>query len=482
MFYSIVGCPLLTNHLCFFFSEACGLVHSLACLTRVTRGSDGVSFMEYLLTSIGDIIIPFKDFDGNISPEFYKIFDTDGRFHGWCNDINKLNDTFLTGRRSMMFDPYVSRYQDDTLKEWRVYCDIGRMVRPLLVMANIYKIPQLIENNASGTSFLPTLLNNGCLEYISPSEETSLKVTFTLPESKEEFDRYTHLEVNDVSFVGVVAALSPFFRHNQGPRLVYWIGMSKQAIGTSTKRDMGSATTHNLWYGQKPMVVTQTARDLNMDQIPDCINVTIIFFPDADNQEDAIVMNKSSIDRGLFISDSVRTYHIDKQNDVGGTSDEKFERPSEGHTFGLKDADYSKLEYNGLPTVGTSVNGGDVIIGKTIPIKKISSSAIVNVPRMLRSLEYQKKKRDKSVQVRDDEKGVVDSVLLAHKPNCTIAKVKVRTTRVPEVADKFSSRHSQKGTIGRVAKSEDLPFSAMTGMVPDIVSFCSFVYMYCFLL
>jgi len=424
--------------------EACGLVYSLACLARVTRASDADSLMEYLLCMAGDLIVWFPQALTARLDTDYKVFDPHGRFIGWCSDVVALNTLFLTGRRQMRFDLFVSRYQDDDLMEWRVYCDIGRMVRPLLVVENLYKLPQLLEVAVAGQSILPTLLVNGCIEYVSPSEEKDLKVTFKLPDHIEEVLQYTHLEVNDVTFVGIIAALSPLFRHNQGPRLVYWIGMSKQAIGTSTKRDMGSATTHNLWYGQKPMVATQTARDLSMDQIPDCVNVTVIFFPQSCNQEDAIVMNRASVDRGLFVSDSVRTYTTEKQGCTDDASSEQFEKPIEGATFGMKDADYTKLEKNGLPSVGKQVDGGDVIIGKTVPIKKISSTAVVNVPRKLKSIEYQNRRRDKSTQVRDDEKGVISSVLLARKPDSEIAKVTVRSVRIPEVADKFSSRHSQK--------------------------------------
>jgi DNA-directed RNA polymerase beta subunit len=400
---------------------------------------------------VGDIIVPFLKSDEVIDTDYYKIFDHHGRFFGWCKNMQQLNKIFLNARRKMDFDPFVSRHQDDLLQEWRIYCDIGRLVRPLLVMKNLHKIPKLIEDCASGTSIIPTLLTNGCIEYVSPSEEDSCRVTFTLPKTLEEFEKHTHLEVNDVSFVGIIAALSPFFRHNQGPRLVYWIGMSKQAIGTSTKQDNGSATTHNLWYGQKPMVVTKTSRDLNMDQIPDCVNVTIILFPHSANQEDAIVMNRASVERGMFISDSVRTYDAEKVASCNETSSEKFERPVSGQIFSMKDADYSKLQENGIPKIGQAVNGGDVIIGKTIPIKKISQSAVVNVPSRIRSSEYQLKRRDKSIQVRDDEKGIVSSVLLAHKPQCEIAKVRVRTTRIPERGDKFSSRVRSQLCLGMIS-------------------------------
>ena len=122
-----------------------------------------------------------------------------------------------------------------------------------------------------------------------------------------------------------------------------------------------------------------------------------------------------------------------------------------------------------LPRPGEYVKGGDVIIGKTVPIKKITPSAMVNAPAKFKTIEYQKKRRDKSTQVRRDEEGVISHVSLCHKHDTELCKVRVRTERKPEVADKFSSRHSQKGTVGFIANPEDLPFSMQTGMIPDIV-------------
>ena len=404
--------------------------------------------MDFLLAIFGDNVVYFSSEKQSIDPAWYKIFDPHGRFVGWSRDIQQLNRTFLRHRRCLSIDMFVTRFQDDTMREWRVHCDMGRMVRPLLVVEHLHKIPQLVRACAPGTSVLPALLTNGCLEYVCPSEEQSLRTTFDLPTpgTLDEYVRtHTHLEVCDVSFVGIIAALAPFFRHNQGPRLVYWVGMSKQAIGTTGKKDRGSATTHNMWYGQRPLVATQTARDLNMDQIADCTNVVMIMYAMAGNQEDALIINRASVDKGMFVSDSVRTYYTEKQRSMDDVSGERFENPVKGHTFAMKDADYGKIQANGLPRAGTKVNGSDVIIGKSVPIKKISSSAIVNVPKTIKSIDYQKKRRDKSIQVRDDEQGTVESALLARTPQYDIAKVRVRTTRIPEVADKFASRDAQVG-------------------------------------
>lgn len=422
--------------------EACGLVYSLACTCRVTRSSNADVLMECLLTSVGDIVVPHAGPGSIVTRDAYKIFDPHGRFVGWCTKIGVLVERFLAMRRCLAIDPFAGMYRDDTLREWRVYCDMGRMVRPLLVVSNLYKVPDIIARAAKGTSIIPELMVNGCIEYVCPSEECALKTTFTIPSSPYDECGYSHLEITDVSFVGIVAALSPFFRHNQGPRLVYWAGMSKQAITSNSHYDIGSATSHNLWYGQKPAVATQTSRDLNMDQITDCVNVTIILYPHSANQEDAIVMNRASVERGMFISDSVRTYMSERHGGLSESSSDRFECPEKNKVFGIKNADYGKIGECGFPSVKQNVCGGDVIIGKTVPSKKLSSTAMANAPANVRSNEYQKKRKDKSVQVRDGEGGAVHSVMLAHRPDCDVAKVRVRSLRVPEIGDKFSMRGS----------------------------------------
>ena len=439
--------------------EACGLVYSMACLARVTRGSDPHILMEYFIDLAGHLITHYPNKPK--TADDYKLFDPQGKFFGWCTDINELNRLFFNARRALNVDPYVTRHQDNILREFRLHCDTGRQVRPLLVLSNIHKLPQLVAGVVTGTSLIPDLLVHGCLEYVSPAEEQELKITHKLPLSGSVDDGSTHLEVNDVSLVGVIGALTPFFRHNQGPRLVYWVGMSKQTIGSSRKQDRGAATTHNLWYGQRAIVATQAARDLNMDQTPDCCNFVVALYALPWNQEDAFVVKKSSIERDMSTSSSTRIY-VSKCK-----GSEQFENPTVGQTFAMKDSDYSHLQSNGLPRMREKLRGTDVVIGKTVPIKKISASASVHVPQHSRTSEYQKRRRDNSVQVRKDEGGVVVSTEIVKRPEGDLAKVGVQTTRVPQIGDKFSSRHGQKGTIGMVLPQEDLPFAMATGMVPD---------------
>ena len=423
--------------------ESCGLIDSLACTARITKASDVSAFKEVFIQTLGPNFIKFTGTleESWLQLDYYTLFDSYGCIYGYVTDIDDAINCFVKLRRSLSIDPFTTYHVDNCTKELWIFCDIGRLVRPLLIIENLKKLPGLIEKKYNTTSLIPALLQNGCLEYVSAAEERVIKPTYSFAEAFS--GNFTHLEVSDVSFVGIMAALAPFFRHNQGPRLVYWIGMSKQTICCSQKDDIGAATTHSLWYGQKPVVHTKTAKLLNMDQYMVGINCTVIFYPLSYNQEDAIIMNRAAVDRGLFISDSIRTYDATQDGALNDKFKEIFEKPVDGQVFGRKIGSYDKLRSDGLPRPGDVVKGGDVIIGKTIPIKQISAGARVHIPEEYKHNQYTKKKRDKSIQVRKDEEGVVSSVFLARKANMGLAKVRVKTTRIPEVGDKFSSRHSQ---------------------------------------
>jgi DNA-directed RNA polymerase II subunit RPB2 len=159
------------------------------------------------------------------------------------------------------------------------------------------------------------------------------------------------------------------------------------------------------------------------------------------NQEDSVIMNQSSIDRGLFRSLFFRCY-----KDIL-TENETFEKPSKETTIGMHIGIYDKLDEDGLISPGTRVSGNDFIIGKTAPL-------VLNEDEKTNSLQRFTRK-DSSTFLRKTESGIVDQVVLTtNDDGKKLAKVKTRSVRIPQIGDKFSSRHGQKGTCGMTYRAE----------------------------
>jgi DNA-directed RNA polymerase II subunit RPB2 len=172
-------------------------------------------------------------------------------------------------------------------------------------------------------------------------------------------------------------------------------------------------------------------------------------------------MNQSSIERGLFRSSFFRTYTDEAKWTPGAfnpVTDETFEVPTPGQCEEMKHGAYGKLGPDGLADPGERISNSDVLIGKTV------SNPIIGYDG---STSYSR--RDTSTLMRSNEAGYVDQVMLSTtKDGNKYCKVRVRNLRIPQIGDKFASRHGQKGTIGMTYRMEDMPFTC-EGICPDIV-------------
>ncbi|CDY27413.1 BnaC03g64530D [Brassica napus] len=388
----------------------------------------------------------------------------------------------------------VSVVRDIRLKELRIYTDYGRCSRPLFIVDNqrllikkkdIYALQQRVSAEEDGWH---QLLANGYIEYIDTEEEETTMISMTIndlvhsrlcPEEAYS-DTYTHCEIHPSLILGVCASIIPFPDHNQSPRNTYQSAMGKQAMGIYVTNYQFRMDTlaYVLYYPQKPLVTTRAMEHLHFRQLPAGINAIVaISCYSGYNQEDSVIMNQSSIDRGFFRSLFFRSYR-DEEKKMGTLIKEDFGRPDRGNTLvrhlrfifsvllfvkillqGMRHGSYEKLDDDGLAPPGTRVSGEDVIIGKTTAISQDEAQG--------QTSRYTR--RDHSISLRHSESGMVDQVLLTtNADGLKFVKVRVRSVRIPQIGDKFSSRHGQKGTVGMTYTQEDMPWT-IEGVTPDII-------------
>ena len=302
----------------------------------------------------------------------------------------------------------------------------------------------------------------GVIELIDANEEENALIAIAY---RHLIEKHTHLEMYPAGILGIAASIIPYPEHNQSPRNTYESAMAKQSLGfpTPTYPLSTYVREHLLVYPQPPLVKTKSTSLLNLDERPTGTNavVAVLSF-EGYNIEDAIIFNKSAIDRGLCRSIFYRLYEAEAKQYLGGMKD-TFEVPrADANIRGYRGEKYYRLiESDGVVMHEAQVTGGDVIIGRTSP------------PRFMEEYkEFEIKgpyRRDTSIGVRASENGVVDAVFLTeNEEGGKMFKVRVRDMRVPEIGDKFASRHGQKGVIGLVVNQEDMPYTE-DGLVPDVI-------------
>jgi DNA-directed RNA polymerase II subunit RPB2 len=361
-----------------------------------------------------------------------------------------------------------------SLREIWITTEAGRMLRPLFYAEALREIAadssgKLLGEVSTIQSWERLLLwespkGNTLIEYIDPGETESAYIAMFPEDVAKNFtESYTHAEIHPSTALGTLASNIPFPDHNQSPRNSYQAAMGKQAMGMYALnfRDRYDALAHLLCYPQVPFVSPFMSRFYGAQAMPSGQNIVVaILTYTGYNQEDSIMINRGSLDRGLFRSIFYRTYKDEERKNQSSGEEERFVRPDPTMTKQMKNANYSKLDESGFVPENTYVDTDDILIGKYVPLR---------VPTGMVIPAGAKKYRDVSRTMRNNETGWVDKIFKNRNgEGYSFAKVRVRQDRIPEIGDKFSSRHGQKGTCGMILDPEDMPTTA-NGMVPDII-------------
>jgi DNA-directed RNA polymerase subunit B' len=386
----------------------------------------------------------------------------DGKFIGETNEPEKLVEEIRKKRRMGLISYQVNVAYHPHLNEVKILTDSGRVRRPLIIVED--GKPKLtqehIEKLRKGEMTWGDLLKNGIVEYLDSEEEENAYIALNENELTPE---HTHLEIDPSIIFGLSASLIPYAEFNRGDRVNYGAKMIGQSIGLfATNYPMRCDSKSNIMvYPQRPLVKTHAYEVLNYDRHPGGANVIVaVASYDGFNMQDAIILNAASIQRGLFWSYMYRTYTAEQKRYMGGQED-KICIPQPGiRGYGGED-DYKHLPEDGIINPETPVKSMDVLVGRISPLRFLGS-----MEQFITGIENI---RETSVRLRHGDKGIVDKVFLTETIDGTkLIKVVVRDLKIPEIGDKFASRHGQKGVVGLIVPPEDMPFTEQ-GIVPDIV-------------
>jgi DNA-directed RNA polymerase II subunit RPB2 len=447
--------------------QSVGVVKNLSYMTHITIYSNSLPLYEYIMPSITHI-----DDENLKSHDMYdkvKVF-INGAWVGITETPHELFVMLKEKKYKGIINIYTSIIFDYKMKEIRVCNDGGRLTRPLLRIKdkNILINDNIVSKLNKGELIWDDLLTNSkigesVLEYIDP-EEQGWSLIATKPKdiivNDDNIYKYTHCEIHPSTIFGVLASCIPFPEHNQSPRNTYQCAQGKQAMGVyvTNYENRMDKTAYVLNYPMRPLVDTRIMNLIQLNKIPSGTQVIVAIMTHTGyNQEDSLLINKGSIDRGMAL---VTVYHTEKDEDkqkINGDEEIRC-KPDSTKTKGMKMGNYNKVNSKGIIPENTLVENRDIIIAKVTPIKENRNDHTKVIKFEDQSKIY------KTVEETYIDKNYIDR----NGEGYNFAKVRLRTVRKPVIGDKFSSRHGQKGTVGNIIPECDMPFTS-SGVKPDII-------------
>lgn len=423
--------------------EKVGINKQLAIFSFITKASSSEVIKDILLDD-DDIYalnsIDHKDIEERSLCNVY----VNGDWIGCCKDALYIAKKYRKKRRGFEISPEITIAWDNTQDEVYFWCDVGRVIRPLLIVYNNKRDPEYFSDKKSKSKKeapffqglaitqkhidmlyaknLDTegLLKENIIEYISAEEQENMYLSpdfDTLRENKNNILReYTHCDIPQSMF-GITALTSPYAAHNQAQRIVYQTSQSKQTCGLFAKNwpYRADKDTFLQYHNETPLIKTISNRYI----YPNGANcIVAIMCNTGYNIEDSIIVNQGAIDRGLFNGSKLTFYKTEIEQR------EEFANPNITNTTDIKSACYDKL-VNGIIKIGTVVNKNDAIIGKIMKISKSSDDAFQYV--------------DRSIIYKESEPAIVSNVIIdRNEEDERFCKVVLRKIRPVQNGDKFS--------------------------------------------
>ena len=412
-----------------------GVVKNISYLCHITIPTNSSSLYEY----VAPHILSVNDTPSELLNNKVKVF-VNGCWLGISEDpvylFNDIKDKKFKG----IINIYTSIIFDIKMLEIRICNDGGRLTRPVLrvrdnkALINKDIITRLSNKELSWNDLLTNCrLEESVIEYIDPDEQNLAMIAMKCKDSyiheiTGQHYNFTHCEIHASTIFGVVASCIPFPDHNQAPRNTYQSAMSKQSMGIyATNFDQRmDKTAYILNYPSRPLVDTRIMNIIRLNKIPSGCQIHVAIMSHTGyNQEDSVLINKGSIDRGLFLA---TIYHTEKDEDKNIIRDEIIRcKPDASKTKGIKFGNYDKLNQNGFINENSLVENRDIIIAKTIPIKENRNDPTKTI-----------KFEDQSKTFRTTEETYIDkNYTNRNGDGYNFAKVRVRTLRKPVIGDKF---------------------------------------------
>ncbi|PRP77129.1 DNA-directed RNA polymerase III subunit RPC2 [Planoprotostelium fungivorum] len=442
--------------------EACGLVKNLALMTHVTT-DDEEPPLARLAINLGVLEVDIntlsgEEITGDGGMKGYLVF-LNGQILGIHTQPHILARSLRLLRRQGRVKEFVSVYLHDEQHSVYIASDGGRVCRPLIIVDK--GRPRVTEEHirqlSDGIFAFDDFLKRGLIEYLDVNEENNSMIAVY---EKDIKPNTTHLEIEPLTVLGVCAGLIPYPHHNQSPRNTYQCAMGKQAIGAIAYNQLNRIDTllYLMVYPQKPMVKTKTIELTGYEKVPAGQNATVaVMSYSGYDIEDALVLNKASIDRGFGRCIVLKKHATSVKKYINNSLD-RLGAPLEEN--GIRNKKHEKLDLDGIVSPGEQLLNGDVYVNKQTPK---NTTNINNNENRSDAEFFDTPSTWKSNPVFADK-----VMLTSTDEDHFLIKMLSRSTRRPELGDKFSSRHGQKGVVGIIVNQEDMPFNHQ-GMCPDII-------------